>query len=439
MEKNNKKTINAWCMYDWANSVFSLTITTAIFPDYFLGVTSNPVKFLSFSLDNDVLMSYIVSASFLFVALLSPFLTSIADYSGRKKMFMQFFCYLGSLACISLYFFKPEGDAKFVVDTALFIGVFSFFFGLVGYSGSIVFYNSFLPEITDETNFDKVSARGFSLGYIGSVLLLIINLATYFAAESGYIPGVDGSEAARWSFLTVGVWWFGFAQYTFIHLPKYSKTVKNEGNWIFNGLKELRKVFFEVEKRRLLKRFLLSFFFYNMGVQTVMYLAPLFAKKEIGLESSNLILTILIIQLVAIVGATFFNYTSSKVGNIKALLLGITIWIMVCGMAYFVQKGISFYILAALIGFVMGGIQSLSRSTYSKLIPQNSNDNASFFSFYDVADKISTVLGTFMFGFVKQITGNMRNSVLVIAVLFVIGAIIIAYIPSKKVYTEADQ
>ncbi len=418
-------------MYDWANSVFSLTITTAIFPDYFLGITNNPVKFLSFSMDNDVLMSYIVSASFLFVAFLSPFLTSIADYSGRKKLFMQIFCYIGSLACVSLYFFKPEAGDQFVVDTALFIGVFSFFFGLVGYSGSIVFYNSFLPEITDEENFDKVSAKGFSLGYIGSVLLLVVNLVMVLSVSKE-----NQGEAARISFITVGVWWFLFSQYTFLNLPKYSTAVRGEGNWIFNGLKELKKVFIEVQKQKLLKTFLLSFFFYNMGVQTVMYLAPLFAKKEMEMESANLIITILIIQLVAIAGAMFFNFTSSKVGNVKALLLGISIWVLVCGTAYFVQKGIGFYILAAMIGFVMGGIQSLSRSTYSKLIPQNTTDNASYFSFYDVADKLSTVLGTFMFGFVKQMTGSMRNSVLVIAVLFVIGGIIISFIPSKKIYSD---
>ncbi len=438
MEKNNKKTINAWCMYDWANSVFSLTITVAIFPDYFLGVTRDSVNFLSMNLDNDVLMSYIVSASFLFVALLSPFLTSIADYSGRKKLFMQVFCYVGSLACISLYFFKPAIGASFVTDTALFIGVFSFFFGLVGYGGSIVFYNSFLPEITDEANFDKVSAKGFSMGYIGSVLLLVVNLATVIAAQHKVIDMTVG-EAARLSFVTVGVWWFVFSQYTFLNLPKYTSSKRGEGNWIFNGLRELKKVFLEVQKQKLLKRFLLSFFFYNMGVQTVMYLAPLFAKKEIGLDSSNLILTILIIQLVAIVGAVFFNYTSSKVGNIKALLLGIAIWIVVCGFAYVVQKGIGFYVLAAFIGFVMGGIQSLSRSTYSKLIPQHTTDNASYFSFYDVADKISTVLGTFMFGFVKQMTGDMRNSVLVIAVLFIIGGIILYAIPSKKSYSNTSE
>lgn len=433
MEKNNKKIINAWCMYDWANSVFSLTITTAIFPEYFLAVTGNQVNFLSFNLDNDVLMSYIISASFLFVALLSPFLTSIADYSGRKKMFMQTFCYLGSLACIGLFFFKPEG--KVVSDLMLLVGVSGFFMGLVGYSGSIVFYNSFLPEITDESNFDKVSAKGFSMGYIGSVLLLIVNLATVIAAQNNLIGLTDG-EASRLSFLTVGIWWFAFSQYTFHYLPKYSSTRRGEGNWVFNGVKELKKVFAEIKKQRLLKIFLFSFFFYNMGVQTVMYLAPLFAKKEIELESANLILTILIIQLVAIVGAVFFNFTSSKVGNTKALLIGISIWIVVCGTAYFVQKGIGFYILAAMIGFVMGGVQSLSRSTYSKLIPENTTDNASYFSFYDVTDKLSTVLGTFMFGFVKQVTGNMRNSVLVIAVLFVIGGIILSYIPSKKIYTD---
>ncbi len=422
-------------MYDWANSVFSLTITTAIFPEYFLAVTGNEVNFLSFTLYNDVLMSYIVSASFLFVALLSPFLTSVADYSGRKKMFMQGFCYLGAFACLGLYFFKPAEGVDLVSEFGLLIGVTGFFLGLVGYSGSIVFYNSFLPEITDEINYDKVSAKGFSMGYIGSVLLLVINLATVIAAQNGLI-GISAGEASRLSFLTVGIWWFVFAQYTFRYLPKYSSAVRGEGSWIFNGVKELKKVFQEVLKRRLLKIFLLSFFFYNMGVQTVMYLAPLFAKKEIGLESANLIMTILIIQVVAIAGAVFFNYTSSRVGNTKALLLGISIWIVVCTMAYFVQKGIGFYVLAAMIGFVMGGIQSLSRSTYSKLIPEQTADNASYFSFYDVADKISTVLGTFMFGFVKQLTGNMRNSVLLIAVLFVIGGIILSYIPSKKIYTD---
>jgi len=435
LEKNNKKTINAWCMYDWANSVFSLTITTAIFPDYFLGVTENKVNFLSFELFNDVLLSYIVSASFLFVALISPILTSIADYSGRKKMFMQLFCYIGAFACISLYFFRPAENSDYVTSTVLMLGVMAFFAGLVGYSGSIVFYNSFLPEITDEINYDKVSAKGFSMGYIGSVLLLVLNLAAVLAAEAKLIPITVG-EAARLSFVTVGIWWFVFAQYTFVHLPKYSTQSRGEGSWIFNGFKELKKVFMEVQKMRLLKTFLLSFFFYNMGVQTVMYLAPLFAKKELQLESANLILTILIIQLVAIVGAMFFNYTSSKVGNTKALLLGIAIWIMICGIAYVVQKGIGFYILASLIGFVMGGIQSLSRSTYSKLIPSTTQDNASYFSFYDVADKLSTVLGTFMFGFVKQITGNMRNSVLVIAILFVIGGIILSTIPSRKIYSD---
>jgi UMF1 family MFS transporter len=422
-------------MYDWANSVFSLTITTAIFPDYFLGITEDKVNFLGMNLFNDVLMSYIISASFLVVALLSPFLTSMADYSGRKKMFMQLFCYLGSFSCIALYFFKPLDDADYVNTSILLLGVFTFFFALIGYSGSIVFYNSFLPEITDEANYDRVSAKGFSLGYTGSVLLLIINLATVIAAENNVINMTVG-EAARLSFVTVGIWWFVFSQYTFRHLPKYSSIEKGEGSWIFNGLKELKKVVIEVSKRRLLKLFLVSFFFYNMGVQTVMYLAPLFAKKELGLESANLILTILIIQLVAIVGAITFNYTSSKLGNTNALLLGISIWIVICGMAYFVQKGISFYILAATIGFVMGGIQSLSRSTYSKLLPANTPDTASYFSFYDIADKLSTVIGTFMFGFVKQLTGDMRNSVLVIAVIFIIGGIILSKIPSKKIYTD---
>ncbi|HEX8549126.1 MAG TPA: MFS transporter [Cytophagaceae bacterium] len=429
MEKDNKKTINAWCMYDWANSVYSLTITTAVFPEYFLAVTTGKggedlVNFLGYTIKNSVLYSYSLSSIFLISALISPFITSIADYTGKKKTLMGAFCYLGAFSCASLYFFKAD---------VLSLGVFAFILAGVGYSGSIVLYNSYLPEIASESQYDRVSARGFSMGYIGSVILLVLNLAMITQPQVFGIPAESGGLAARISFLTVGIWWFVFAQYSFFNLPR-DKKKNSDGHWLLNGWRELAKVWEGMKSLRLTKLFLAGFFLYSMGVQTVMYVAPLFAKKVLGLETGNLIVTILIIQLVAIPGAAFFNYVSGRSGNILALVVGIVVWILICVGAYFVQKGLSFYILASAIGFVMGGIQSLSRATYSKLIPENTTKAASWFSFYDVTEKLSIVLGTFAYGFIEDVTGTMRNSVIALGIFFILGLLFILRIPSRKIY-----
>jgi UMF1 family MFS transporter len=437
MEKNNPKVLNGWCMYDWANSVFSLTITTAVFPEYFLSATTaadgnTTVDFWGYPIANSVLYSYAVSISFLIAAILSPVSTSIADVWGRKKSFMALFAYMGSIACALLYFFKsPAGGGVANVDWA----IPTFILASLGYSGSIVYYNSFLPDIATEDRFDSLSAKGFSLGYIGSVLLLIINIAMILGADA---IGITGGEAARISFLTVGVWWFVFATYSFSQLPKDKPVVLKGWHWLSNGFKELKAISDKISTRKLLKRFLISFFFYNMGVQTVMYLAPLFAKEVIKIESAELIATILIIQLVAILGAYCFNKVSARFGNTKALAYGIIVWLLICTSGYFVQKGISFFALAGTIGFVMGGIQSLSRATYSKLLPEGVENTASYFSFYDVTEKISIVLGTFLFGLIRHITGDMRNTLLMLGVLFIIGLIIILTIPSKKVYVDSQ-
>lgn len=430
MEKNNKKIVNAWCMYDWANSVYSLTITTAIFPDYFYAVTeANPVvNFLGFEIRNSVLYSFSLSASFLIAALLSPFLTSIADYTGRKKIFMQLFCYLGSISCAYLYFFTEDTIA---------LSMLAFIAAGIGYSGSIVFYNSFLPEIVTEDKADKTSARGFSFGYVGSVILLIVNLLMIMKKE--WFGFATAGEAARVSFLTVGIWWFAFAQYSFWHLPSGAHKKQGEGSWIFNGLRELKKVWSDLKQQRWLKTFLMSFFLYNLGVQTVMYLAPVFAKDELKLPSQDLIICILLIQLLAIPGAAVFAWVSGKKGNIRSLSILLLIWVGVCVAAYFVTEGTEFYSLAIVVGFVMGGVQSMSRSTYSKLIPDDTVDNASYFSFYDVSDKLSTFAGTLMYGLVTRYTGDMRYNTLVLACFFVAGLLVIYRIPSLKIYPVKKQ
>ncbi len=429
MQKNNPKITNAWCFYDWANSVYSLVITSTIFPIYYSAVATNPetqstiVNFLGFNLESSVLFSYAVSGSFLIIAMLSPFLTSIADYSGRKKLFVQLFCYLGSLSCIGLFFFTRD---TFTLSVILFV------LASIGFSGSIVFYNAYLPEIATEDQFDKLSARGFSMGYVGSVILLIFNLAMIMKPEWFGIAADNKSLPPRIAFLTTGIWWFGFAQYSFYHLPSNVYNRKPQGSWILNGLKELKKVWSQVQQLTMLKRFLLAFFFYNMGVQTVMYVATIFGIEELHLEDSALILTILIIQLVAIAGAYAFAVLSGKYGNIRALIVAVIIWIGICIGAYFIRGEFDFYVLAAVVGTVMGGVQSLSRSTYSKLIPAHTIDHASFFSFYDVTEKVSIVLGTLAYGLVAQLTGSMRNSILALIIFFVLGLIFLSMVRWKR-------
>ncbi|MGV3504331.1 MAG: MFS transporter [Adhaeribacter sp.] len=437
MEKNNPKITRAWCFYDWANSVYSLVIISTIFPIYYGAVTKGPdnsemVSFLGFEVNSSVLFSYSISAAYLVIAFLNPILTAVADYSGRKKLFLQIFCYIGSLSCAGLFFFTRE---TFTVSMLLFM------LAAMGWTGSIVFYNSYLPDIATEDRFDHLSARGFALGYIGSVLLLVVNLAMVLQPALFGIDPANGSLAPRISFLATGIWWFAFAHYTFYYLPKYAHTKPRQGHWLLNGFHELRKVWGQVRKLAMLKRFLLSFFFYNMGVQTVMYVAALFGDKEIqfsGAKDGKLIATILILQLVAIPGAYGFAALSRAIGNIKTLAVAVFLWIGICIAAYFVYTEYPFYMLAACVGLLMGGIQSLSRSTYSKLIPAGTQDTASFFSFYDITEKLAIVLGTFSYGAIAQATGSMRNSVLALMAFFVIGWICLMTIRELKP-TKSEQ
>lgn len=400
-------------MYDWANSVYNLVITSTIFPIYYSKVTSSPnsdiVNFLGFQFVNTSLYAYAISFSFLITALLSPLLSSIADYSGTKKGFMKTYTWMGAIACSLLFFFTGEN---------IEFGIIMFVIASIGYSGSLVFYNAYLPEIASADKQDKVSARGFALGYIGSSILLIFNLMmilnpTWFGIEQSGLP-------ARISFLTVGVWWIGFAAYSFYYLPKNVFNKKPKGHYLLNGYRELQLVWKQIKKLNRIKYYLFAFFFYTMGVQTVMYVAALFGEKELKLESGQLIMTILIIQFVGMAGAFLFAFLSKKLGNIRALIIAIIIWIGICIGAYYVYNVIQFYVIAFCVGMVMGGIQALSRSTYSKLLPET-EDHTSFFSFFDVTEKIAIVLGTASYGLIEQLTGSMRNSIVALTSFFIIG------------------
>lgn len=431
--KNQKKIINAWCMYDWANSVHNLVITSVIFPIYYHATAVNSeggniVDFFGWQVDNDVLYSYTLSAATFTLVILNPILTGIADYSGRRKFFMKFFCYLGSASCVYFFFFTKGNIEPSIIAFAL---------SLIGWGGSVVFYNSFLPDIVTEDRLDKTSARGFTFGYIGSVLLLIFNLLMIMKPEFFGLTQADSDSGltSRIAFITVGIWWALFAQIPFYYLPKdESKKFKTE--WISKGFGEVRKVFKEILQRKMLKRFLVAFFIYDMGVMTVIYIAAIFADKELQIPTTGLIITILLIQLVAIPGSYLASWLSKKYGNTIALRIEIAVWALLTLGAYFTTTAEQFYVIAAGVGLVMGGIQSLSRSTFAKLIPDDTKDTASYFGFYDITEKLATSLGTLGFGAIIQATGSMRNSVLLILVLFVIGFILLTRIPSKFIYSD---
>jgi UMF1 family MFS transporter len=443
-EPNRKSVQNAWAFYDWANSVYALVISTAIFPIYYNAVTTSgegenridKVRFFGREFVNTELYSYVISASLLGIIIIAPILSGIADYTGRKKLFLQIFCYTGALACAALFFFDPSH---------LELSMLALFFASMGYWGSMVFYNAYLPEIASPDEQDRVSAKGYVWGYIGSVILLVINLAM--------IQGIDES-LTPWSFVLVALWWAGFAQRTFKKLPTSKKRKEFTGRIWAQGFGELRLVWSQMKGLTGLKRYLLAFFIFSMAVQTIMLMAQFFGMKEIhtwsdptgigyasfppavvrvtGLETGQLIIAIILVQLIAVPGAWLFSRGSRAIGNIKMLGVALLSWIAVCLFAYFVvDTPNEFYIAAGWIGFMMGGTQSLSRSTYSKMLPPT-DEPTSFFSFYDVIEKVGIVIGTVSFGYIEGLTGSMRNSVLSLIVFFFLGFVVLLTIPKQK-------
>jgi len=438
LPKGSKKLMNAWAFYDWANSVYSLVISSAIFPIYYGALFKMRgdiyIDVFGTTLKNSALISFVTAFAFLVVAIISPLLSGIADYAGNKKVFMQFFCYLGALSCIGLYWFELE---------QIYISLACYFFGLIGFWGSLVFYNSYLPDIAFPEQQDKLSARGYSMGYIGSVVLLIFNLAMVMKPAFFGFTGEEGEmamKAMRFSFVSVGIWWIIFAQYTFYYLPKGNNGNKFTKAVFFNGFKELKKVWNLLGQNIRLKKFLYSFFVYSMAVQTVMLVATYFGEQEIAWGSDSerttgLITSILLIQLVAVLGAVITSRASVKFGNIPTLIFINCIWIVICIVGFFITKPIEFYVVASFVGLVMGGIQALSRSTYSKFLPET-KDTASFFSFYDVSEKIGIVIGMGIFAIIDQITGSMRNALVFLTVFFISGVILLLRVP-KKVLDKA--
>ncbi|WP_294198690.1 MFS transporter [Chryseobacterium sp. sg2396] len=499
--KNNPKIMKAWAVYDWANSVYSLVITSTIFPIYYSILTTayekkeyveetkswidvpvrHMIRIFGKEYQPDAVYGYSLTISFFIVVLLSPFLSSLADTIGNKKSFLQFFCYLGATSCMGL---------------AMFTGMHNVFLGLlfsitasVGFWGSLVFYNSFLPDIATRDKQDALSAKGYVYGYIGSVVLVIICLVLI------QVVGKGSPEKqllfTRISFLLTGAWWFGFSQYTFKHLPQFGDVkeklpkdlvllnYKNifkkheEQGGFFEVLKDNLSFYKDIAKEsfhelfkagkglfkdRNLKYFLSSFFFYSVGMQTIFLMATLFGKSEINLPQDKLIGTLLVIQIEAIIGAVIFSRLSRKIGNKNVITIAIILWIVACIWAFFLNKEnptveYQFYGVAAVVGLVMGGLQAMSRSTYSKLLPENSMENTTFFSFYDVLEKIAIIVGTFVFALfidkydalrgifakidiVLPSASGMRFAAFSMALFFFVGLILIRFLKLNKLNRE---
>ncbi len=419
--KNDAKTIRGWAFYDWANSAYALVISTAVFPPYFSSLSPETLTIFGNPINSDSVYSFGVSLSFIILAFLVPLLSGVADASGRRMTFLKIFTIIGSLACMSLFFFASA-------DSSLF-GITSFIIGTIGFGAGIAFYNAYLPEIVTEDKYDKVSATGFAYGYIGSVILLIVILLIITYKD---LLGISSETLpVRIGFLLVGVWWYGFATITFKALPNDSKT-KIEKKYFGLGLIEVRDVFYKLLKDSNAVKFLASYFCYIAGVNVVIYLASVFAQQELGFEQSRLIVLVLLLQFLAMIGAFLFAYISKFLGNKNSLFIQLVIWVGICIATYYLVEENHFFIVSAFVGLVFGGIQSLSRSTYTKLLDKDESAVTSYFSLYDVLTKLAVFAGTLVFGLVNQLTGNMRYSILAITIFFVVGLLLLLSVKIDK-------
>lgn len=428
-KKGHSKLLNAWAFYDWANSVYPLVISSAVFPIYYgsLFVSDLYVEVFGFNFKNTALISFLTAFAFVILSFLTPLLSGIADYMGNKKKFLKLFCYMGSISCMGLYFFELEN---------IYVGLFFYFIALISFWASLVFYNSYLPDIAFKEQQDAISAKGYALGYFGSVLLLIFNLAMVMSPQTFGIYGNNPEIIAmKYSFVSVGLWWIICSQYTFYYLPEPYKKKKIVKDVVLNGFRELLFVWNEVKNIIVIKKYLIAFFIYSSALQTVLLIAAYFGEQEINWpqdeKTIGLIVSILLIQLIAMFGAILTSKLSEKFGNIFTLIILNIFWAFLCIGAYFITEPNEFYVAAALVGLVMGGIQALSRSTFSKMIPDTEN-TTSYFSFYDVSQKVSIVFGMTLFAFLDQLTGSMRTSILVFILIFLIGAYLLKSIKIKN-------
>ena len=429
---NDRRELFGWYVYDWANSAFYTTVIAVFMGPYLTTVAeaaADPEGFvypLGIKVAAGSLYSYTVGLSVFFQMLLLPLLGAIADYSDLKKQMLGLFAFTGSFATMGLYFL--EGN-RYLLGSVLFL-IANFSVG-----ASIVFYNAYLNDIASEDRRDAVSSYGYAAGYVGGALLLAANLWLYSNAESF---GISAGHAVRISLLSSGLWWAIFTLIPMRLLKRHQavKSLPAGETQLSIGFKQLKHTIRELPRYRHTMLFLVAYLLYNDGIQSVIALASQFGSKELGLEISTLTTVILIVQVVAIFGAIIFRYVARWTGTKRAIIISVVVWTATILYAYAaLQTARDFYIMGAVIGIVMGGSQALSRSLYSLMIP--AGKEAEFFSIYEISDKGTSWLGPIIFGLTYQITKSYRLAILSIAIFFISGLALLAFVNVRKAIVEA--
>lgn len=415
-----RKEIVSWAMYDWANSAFATTIMAAVLPVFYYDVAAKNLDRTTAS----AFYGYSQSIAMVCVAILAPILGALADYSNSKMKFLRFFAYMGMIASVLLAF---VGEGDYLLASFLLI------IGTIGFSGSNVFYDAFLPEIAPEEDIDRISTRGYAFGYIGGGLLLVINLAMIMKPGLFFLPNT--LIATQLSFASVGVWWFLFSIPMFRNVKERKlETRKISGSYIGIGFKRLKETFKEINQFKNLLVFLIAFWLYNDGISTIIKMATIYGR-DIGIGSTDLIAALLITQFVGIPFAFLFGWIAKKINPKRALYIALWTYVIIIIFGYFMQTALHFYLLAITVGFVQGGSQALSRSIFGSMVPKNRH--AEFFGFYGISAKFSAIFGPFVFALVGQLTGSSRLGIVSLLIFFLVGMLLLKRVDIDQGKAEA--
>ena len=404
----------SWILYDWANSAFTLIIVTTIFPIFFKDYIAGTLK----SFESTAYLGYANSAYALIVAIMAPVLGTMADFKGMKKKLFTGFFITGVISTFLLAF-----SAKDYWEICLLIYILA----SVGFAATNIFYNAFLVDVTTDDRMDWVSSSGFGWGYIGSVIPFILSMGLI---NFHNVLSISQILATRISFVFTGLWWFVFT-IPFLKNVRQKYYKKTRKNFIRKSFKRLKNFFLKIKDYKNIVYFLLAYFFYIDGVYTIIKMAVPYAK-DIGMKNEMLMLLLLFIQVVAFPFALLFGKLAKKYSPKTMIIIGIVIYFVITFFASFISKPYHFWILGFLVASAQGGVQSLSRSVYSKIIPKNSS--AEFFGFYNILGKFAAILGPFMVGIFSHLLGNSRFGILSLSILFLVGIIFIS-----KVDTDARQ
>jgi len=424
-EKLHKRAINSWAMYDWANSAFATTVMAAVLPVYFSNVAAKGLGEHTVT----AYWAYTTTIALLFVAVISPILGTMADFQGLKKRYLTFFILLGVTGTALLYF---VGEGNWLMASIIFI------FASIGFSGSLVFYDSLLPHVARPDEIDQVSTRGYAFGYLGGGLLLAINLAMIMIVPK-FNPALTSSFMTRLSFLTVAVWWLGFSIPILLNVKEPPRRIlaseTNETNPFMASFSRLSHTFGQLKKYRQLMLFIVAFWLYNNGIGTIIYMASIYGK-ELKFSDVTVIGTLLMVQFVAMPFAFLFGWLAKKIGTKQSIYLSLCIYTAIAIGGYFMYKEIHFWMLGFAVATVQGGSQALSRSLIGRMMPKS--QSAEFYSFFGISEKIAGVIGPLVFGLSSQYLGGGRVGIVSLIIFFFAGAAVLSRVDEKEGIQIAD-